>query len=452
MGRGRASRAWAERLATALGIACVSATAKADPHLQAVGETSIGYTDNFRNTPESALVAGPPRATGAFLTLSPSVVLALESQRAVQRVSYRYEYDLFLAQTTASGSTNQVDYHGFFELSPRLTMLLDSSASETNRYAAVAFSAPAASTVAGLPAGTGAFAQGNASASLNYDMAPSWRGWQSANALVESPILGTSAPQTSEVQARTGVERSFLSNSAGLELRPDYTVVRNTVAPNGSPAGTQEQLVVNGVALWRHDWGRDFTSSAEAGAARVQRFNTGRGFWTPTGSLLFAFANQSGDAQLSYAHAVSTNALLGQTLLADEVRVRGGLPLTPDNRLLLAVTAGYERGRLIDESANLAARVATADGDVTLGFQATKLLELALKYQHIQQVSDAAAPPLPLSFTQNNVLASAIFKFPPDRDMPRPYRAPLRIDRSDEIRDGAEAAPELEKETQVPTQ
>jgi hypothetical protein len=451
MARGRAMRTRRLQLRVATLLALGAAPAAAEPHLQAIGETSLGYTDNFRNTPESALVAGPPRATGVFATLSPSVLLALESPRAVQRMSYRYEYDLFFEQANASGSSNQLDYHGFFELSPRLTLLVDSSASETNRYAAVAFSAPAASTVAGLPAGAGAFAQAGANAALNYDVDPNWRAWQSGSVLVETPVLGTTAPQTSEVQDRLGAERSFMSDAAGLELRPDYTVVRHTVALDGSPAGTQEQLVVNGVALWRHDWGRDFTSSADAGAARVQRFNTGRGFWTPTGSAMFAFANPSGDAQLSYAHSVSTNALLGQTLLADELRLRGTLPLTWDNRLLIVVNAGYQHGRLIDENANLAAHVSTENADVTLGWQATQMLGFALKYQHIQQVSDASAPPLPLSFAQNNVLASAIFKFPPDRDMPRPYRSPLRIDRSDEIREGEEAGTELQKETEVPS-
>ena len=44
-------------------------------------------------------------------------------------------------------------------------------------------------------------------------------------------------------------------------------------------------------------------------------------------------------------------------------------------------------------------------------------------------------PPLPLSFMRNTVLLTATIKWPPDRVMPRRYRAPRRVDRSDEIRD-----------------
>jgi hypothetical protein len=75
-------------------------------------------------------------------------------------------------------------------------------------------------------------------------------------------------------------------------------------------------------------------------------------------------------------------------------------------------------------------------GDVSLGWQATKLLEVGARYEHVEQKSGANTPPLPVSFVQNNVLIGATLKFPPDRDMPRPYRAPRRVDRSDEIRDG----------------
>ena len=35
----------------------------------------------------------------------------------------------------------------------------------------------------------------------------------------------------------------------------------------------------------------------------------------------------------------------------------------------------------------------------------------------------------------NTVMVGATVKFPPDRDMPRPYRPPRRVDRADEIRD-----------------
>jgi hypothetical protein len=422
----------------------------AAPKLQAVGETALGYTDNVRATPESPGQAAAPHSTGAFLTLSPGLVLALEAPRSTQRIGYRFEYDLFFAQSNASRSSNQVDYRGFFELSRPVTLTVGSSASETNRYAAIAFATPGSGTVTALPAGSGAFLQAAADETLGFDLGVGWRAWQGSSVAAVDPILGTVAPRTLTFAARAGIERSFFRDSLGGEASSEYTVVHGGVRSDGTPSGVQELLVVNGVGLWRHDWGRALTSSAQAGAARVQRVDSGRGFWTPTGAASLAYANVSGDAQLFYTHSVSTNALLGQSLLADEIRLRGALPLTAHDEVLIAVTAGYQHGRLIDENATLAAHVNVAMGDVVLGWQATRALQLTLRYQHIQQMSDATTPPLPLSFTQNSVLLGALLKLPPDRDMPRPYRAARRVDRSDELRDGVSPEIDLQRQSAVP--
>jgi hypothetical protein len=53
-------------------------------------------------------------------------------------------------------------------------------------------------------------------------------------------------------------------------------------------------------------------------------------------------------------------------------------------------------------------------------------------------MSDVQVPPLPLSFVRNSVMATVAFRFPPEREMPREYRAPRRVDGADEIRDGVE--------------
>jgi len=427
-----------------------SATASTKPKLQAIGEASLGYTDNVRTTPDAPGLATTPRSTAAFLTLSPNLVLSLEAPRATQRLRYRYEYDLFFAQSNTSISTNQLDYQAFFELSQRVTLTVGSSASETNRYAAVALSAPGSGVVSALPAGAGAYLQAAANEALSIDAGVGWRAWQGGGVVVAAPILGTQAPQTTDVSARTGLEKSFFRDAAGLEARSEYTVVQDGVRGDGTPLGVQELLVVGAVALWRHDWGRYLTSNAEGGALRIQRVNVGRGFWAPTASATLAYATEHGDAQLSYAHDVRSNALLGQALLVDEVRLRGALPLTSHDELLLAASAGYQRGSLIDENAVLAARVDVAMVDVALGWQATRALQLALRYQHIEQMSDARTPPLPLSFAQNNVLFGATLRLPSDRELPRPYRAPRRVDRSDELRDGV-APGELQRQSAVPS-
>jgi hypothetical protein len=411
------------------------APASAAPKLQVIGETSLGYTDNVRTAPETPLPNDTTRSAGALLMLSPGVVLAFEAPGTLQRIGYRYEYDLVFAESDASSSSQRLDYRAFWELSRRVTLVLGANVTESNRYTAIVFAPPGAGELVALPAGAGAFLQASADQAFGFDLGVLWRGWQSGTVLVETPILGTDAPQTTAVGLRSGVERSFFVDAAGVEARADYTVIADGTGSDGSPLGVQRQLVTGGVVLWRHDWGRYFASTVEAGSVRVQRLNTGLGFWSPIGAAALAYANDFGEAQLSYAHTVTTNALLGQSLLVDEVRLRGALPLTHEGELVLGATAGYQHGRLIDENANLAAEVDVILGDVSLGWQVTQALELGLRYQYIKQISDALAAPLPLSFVQNNVLIGATLRFPPERDMPRRYRAPRRVDRSDEIRE-----------------
>jgi hypothetical protein len=417
-------------------VLCASAARAVEPHLQAIGQSSLGYTDNAQAVPR-AENGETARTRSLFWMLSPGVVLALESPRALQHVGYRYEYDLYFTRGASSSSSNRLDYRGFFDLSRRVNLVLGAAATQSDRFASVAFAAPGAGTVGAVPTGTGSFLQASANQAFGFDVAEGWRAWQSGNGVFDTPLSSTrTRPTTVGAGTRVGIERNFLADAIGVEARVDYTVIRNGVTVGGERLGLQRQLTTGGVVRWRHDWTPDLSSSAEAGALRVMRLNTDGRAWTPVGLATLAYATEDGDAQLTYGHTLATNALLGQSLLVDEVRLRGTLPLLADGELVLAATCGYQSGHLLDENADLTTRVRVFLADVALAWQATKILQLGVRYSHVDQRSGARTPPLPLSFVQNNVLVGATLKFPPERDMPRPYREPRRVDRTDELRDG----------------
>src|SRR5262245_17529073 len=121
-------------VARASRVACLlwlsAGQAGALPKLQGIAESSLGYSDNVRTTPSDPALAGKPRSRGAFWMLSPAGVLALESPRYVQRLTYRYEYDLYFAESEASGSSNRLDYRAFFDLAPRLSLRLGALVNE----------------------------------------------------------------------------------------------------------------------------------------------------------------------------------------------------------------------------------------------------------------------------------------------------------------------------------
>jgi hypothetical protein len=416
-------------------LLAASTAGAVEPHVQAVGQSSLGYTDNAQAVPR-AENGETARVRSLFWMLSPGLVLALESPRALQHLGYRYEYDLYFNRGTSSSSSNRLDYRGFFDLSPRVNLVLGAAATQSDRFASVAFAAPGSGTVGAVPAGTASFLQTAADQAFNFDVAEAWRAWQNGSVVFAAPLSGAESPTTAGAATRAGIERSFLADAVGVEARVDYTVIHDGVGVDGEQLAVQRQLTMGGVGRWRHDWTPELSSSAEAGALHVKRLNTHRQAWTPVGMATLAYATEDGDAQLTYAHTLATNALLGQSLLVDEVRLRGTVPLLAEGKLALAATCGYQNGHLLDENAELATRVKVFLADVSLGWQATKILQLGVRYEHVDQRSGARTPPLPLSFVQNNVLLGATLKFPPDRDMPRPYRAPRRVDRTDELRDG----------------
>ncbi len=403
--------------------------AAAESQFQLVGDASLAYTDNVQSSPTEPVAGVAPKAGGAFASLSPGAVFARSTPRALHRLSYQFTYNFFFVATRANTASNRLEYRGFYDLSPRTTLVVGSSAVESNPDTATTLGGTAI-----LPGST-AFLSGTGEALLSHDIAPPWRTWQGLTLLGQTPLFDAVAPRTAELGARAGLERTLSEDALGIEARASYTVITGSLLIDGSPAPTQRQVVAAGVASWRRDWGRQWTSAVEAGAMRVERVTTGRGFLAPIGAAALAYVNDVGDAELSYAHRTTTNALLGQSLLVDEVRLRAGLPFSTSPALSFATSSSYQRGRLIDDQGGLAAHLAALLLDAGLGWQAADALLVTLKYQYVQQWSDAEGPPLPLSFARNAVTLGATVKFPPDARMPRPYRAPRRIDRSDEIRD-----------------
>lgn len=416
--------------------------AAADPKLQLVAEGAIGWTDNVSSSPDDPVAGVPEKSAGSFAVLSPGLVLAGGTARFMQRLAFTHSVSLFFTDSGATSLSNRLDYRGLYAVSRRVDLVLGSSLVQTQAHTAGVVSAPGASELSAALSGTGSFLVGTADEYLSYDMAPGWRGYQGVGVLGATPLFGAEAPRTGEVGGRLGLEHHYRAESFGLELGARYTVLEDGALADGTRVGVQRQLVGTGLGRWRHDFGYFFTGSAEAGAMRVQRLNAGRGFWHPVGGASLAYATETGDAELSYAHHVTTAPAVGQSFLADEVRLRGGLPLMDKGELLLALSAGYVNGRLIEPDMTLATRLQTILADVALGWQATDQLLLGPRYTHARQISDVDAPPLPLSFVRHTVILGASFKVPPDREMPRVYRAPRRVDGTDEIRDGSDSAVE----------
>jgi hypothetical protein len=366
---------------------------------------------------------------------SPGLVLALATPRAQHRFAYTYSYFLFFDGVAPNSSANRGAYEGFFDLSQNAALLVNSNLVQSQTDTASTLG-----TDTSLLPGPVSYLAGRVDELLTVDLDSQWRSWQGADALFQTALSGGTNPQTTAATGRTGIERFWQTDALGVEARAHYDVITQSVLLDGSPAGTQRQLTDTGVVQWRHDLSEHFTDRLEAGVFRVDRLNTRKGFWSPTGTAALMYTNALGEAEVSYTHALTTNPFLGQFLLVDEMRLRGALPITPNRELLFVTSGAYQRGRLLDENAALVAHVDTLLVDVGLAWQVADSVLLGLRYQFVQRWSDVSLPPLPLSFARNTVTLGAVFQFPPQSEMPKRYRAPRRVDRTDEIRDADGAA------------
>jgi hypothetical protein len=421
-------------LVAVLGLLLVTKPSRAEPpKLQAVAETSVGVTDNAQSAPDVPLPGGASKTPGVFIVLRPGLVLGVLTPRTVQRLAYTFDYDVYFARNATNSASNRLEYRGAFDLGPGVNAIVGAAASESDSYAALTFTPPATGALPFLPGGTTKLFQGNADEMMSNDFSVGWRGWEGAGVVYATPISGT-APETLSPNGRLGGEYSWRDNAVGAEARADYTVVHNAVLADGTKVDLERELVSRAVAIWRHDIGRYFSSRLEAGGARLDRLETHKTLYYPTGTAALGYADTYGDATLTYDHAVTTNVLLGQSYLSDAVRLRGALPLDQKAIFSVAASTGYQTGRLLDQNAELATHVSLLLVDVTFGWQTTPWLLLGVRAQHIDQRSDVRVPTLPVSFVQNSIMLGAALKFPPDPDMPGAYRAPQRVDRADELR------------------
>jgi hypothetical protein len=262
---------------------------------------------------------------------------------------------------------------------------------------------------------------------------------QFAGATLQLPIrTGSGAPTTYELGGGVGIDREWMADALGMEGSTRYALILNGRTIAGEIVDAQSQFINKLIGRWRHDYGEFFTSRVEAGAVQVVRPGRGSQFWNPAGTAAIAYVREDGDVELSYSHDVRTSLFLGQTFLIDEVKLRGALPITEHDDVVISSSAGYQHNQVIDLDGTLSATLNVILVDAAIAWLATDSLALSLRYQHIDQASTNDAPPLPLSFVRNNVMLGARYEFPPDREMPRAYRAPRRVDRADEVEEAFE--------------
>lgn len=411
-----------------------SPPARAAPKIQATGSGAVGYTTNVFSSPDEPVEDVPPKKGDALTVLSPGVAAVFYTPGETHRASYTFTATLFATTPSAHGFGNRLEWESLFELDPRLDLSLTASAAQDHHHTDNTFSNVTATSVRAMFPGTGRFILTRFGEALRYEISPYWRSRQASALALNAPFFESGTVSFTWANS-AGVERVWPSDALGPEFRADYASVSQTVDREGVPQGSRRELIAEALMQWRHDFGRSFTSRADAGVVRVYRLSQGADFTDATYAATLGYARRDGFASLSYRHGVSTNLYLAQTLLVDHVALHAALPLDAEDRFWVGSTAGLQLGHILDTEGRTATSLRVYLGDVGLAWQLEDELRLGLRYQYMRQDSDASLPPLPLSFVRHSVMLTATIELPRERDMPGRFRPGMRVDRSDELRD-----------------
>jgi len=397
-------------------------TSRAETEVTGTLDAWLGLTDNAQSAPDNSVPGVPEKKADGFGILAPGLAVSGGSRRVLHRLGATTSVTLHYSERDADTWSNRLEYQGLFALHPRTSLFLGANAMTTRAWSASLIS-PATELGATLQH-SGTTLSLAAEEQLSHDLTRSFSGTQSARFAFGSPLEGERRPYSTDTLVGVGLERTFRGDAVGAELREELATISEPRV---------RQLTSTGVAIHRHDFGRSFTSRLEAGVLRVDRLTSGRHFWHPSALAALAFAEQGGSAELRYSHRAATSVQVGQTLLVDEVRLTGVLPLVQPRTLVLAGACAYQRGRVIEEDASRGARLDVTLVDLALAWQAAPGLGLGLRYQHTRQLSDGTVPPDPLSYRRNTLLAGATLSWPPETETRRPLRPPQRVDRSDDV-------------------
>src|SRR5262249_40946180 len=135
------------------------------------------------------------------------------------------------------------------------------------------------------------------------------------------------AARSYELTSTLGLERSWVHDALGAELRNTYVDIEAFTGPDRVFHDRQQALLNALVGRWRHDIARYFASEVDLGVAEVMRAEDfGGRLWQPTGLAAIRYAREEGQAELLYTHGAQLNAYLGQVFLTDEILLRGAVP------------------------------------------------------------------------------------------------------------------------------
>jgi hypothetical protein len=158
----------------------------------------------------------------------------------------------------------------------------------------------------------------------------------------------------------------------------------------------------------------------------------------PTGGATLDYKIERGTAAASYTHGANLNPYLRQTLISDDVVLRGGLPIG-GTRWVITGAIGYQHAKTILSQAD--ATTTTLDVfsiDADFAYQISPTMDLGIRYQFADQEGDSELAP---DLVRNALSVTFVMRYPDQTRTVLPFKQPLRMLRDPTLGDGSRPRP-----------
>jgi hypothetical protein len=419
----------------------------ADFHATAVG--SVATTDNVNGSARN-------RRGSVFTDVRPGMLFTYNAPRNIHELITEVDLFYYFGRTQPN-VTFRGDWKAFFLPGPRSEVSLGATGQRGQLNALSAGTISNENPLLVLPEGK--VNTNNASATEHA----SWvateftrlfqRGFTRYTTTEDTDPMIAVKTESFEAGGAVGFDHRLRHDSFVFEVGGSYLYLKKD-DPFLRQMGSRLDKQVNprAVAVWQHDFNRQWSSSVDAGVVYVNPIFNLTGDTKPAPFPIFgvigAYTDVWGRAQLQARRQVTPNLFLAQNTVSDSVAVTFAMPLTwfdRDSRkrspkVVGIGTLGVDRTQLIDPStAGLKGEFQLARLDLAVGWQPRPGQTLGLRYEVTYQHGDELAEMVIPSFLRNTFYFTYSLRWPEDVQVRVPRRnQSVRADKRDLAPIGAE--------------
>jgi hypothetical protein len=417
-------------------------------HATANGD--VAATDNVFAVPRDA----NPEAD-MFTQVRPGMLFSYDSPRVINELAAEVEFLEYLLHSDRPSVTERLSWKAFILPGPRSEVTIAANGSSGQLNALTSRGASDSATISVSP-------QTQAVMTYQADGSEygSWTTSKETRASETGFARWTATDDQAAMPTKTGVievggalgfERSFRSDSIGLDAGGSYLKLDRDAPPGAMPGSIhQRQANPRGTLVWRHDFNKQWSAGVDGGAIYVNPLDktmTQSGVFPIFGGLV-AYSEMWGRATVAVRRSVTPDLFIALNTVTDSAIAQLALPLpwlddhpharTP--KLIGLASLGIERAQLIDPTTS------KTNGEVDVGridagasWTPRPGQTWGLRYELAIQHGDPTGVIPTTSFFRNTLYFTFALRYPERLAVQVPRRTQsVRADRKDLSPVGAE--------------